>query len=273
MEGNIFVNVALTSALNDYLKFKKEPLNPEYNSFYVLLIRTLVVIYDELDLYNPFKMLNEKGLDNNFQKFGLSTKRLQDFKRELLIFYQNQDNFEVAQNAFLEIQKILVEMFSYRTKYINPTKEEIDDFKAFLYTREDTEPYKVDLYNKYTPNSDLIVHYFYNKIFEVQHNFNFIEHKDIALSAEAYQLAGYNAVSVLRMKEEEIENINNKVYHFFRIKDNDLNKRSRLESAINYYKKYGNTITSGNGYVDLLLILSIVSTGLMFLVIIGIIFL
>ena len=74
----------------------------------------------------------------------------------------------------------------------------------------------------------------------------------------------------MRMKDSEIENINNKVYHFFRIKEADLNKRSRLENAIAYYKKYGNTITSGNGYVDLLLILGIVSTGLMFIILIGI---
>ena len=100
-------------------------------------------------------------------------------------------------------------------------------------------------------------------MYEVSHNYTFNALKEVALRAEAYQLAGYNAVEVMNMKEEDILNINNKVYHFFRIKDNDTNKRGRLEEAINYYKKYGNTITSGNGYVDLLLILSVIATSLM----------
>ncbi len=72
------------------------------------------------------------------------------------------------------------------------------------------------------------------------------------------------------MKEEDILNINNKVYHFFRIKDTDTNKRGRLEDAIAYYKKYGSTMTTGNGYVDLLLLLSVITTGLMVVVLIGI---
>ena len=70
------------------------------------------------------------------------------------------------------------------------------------------------------------------------------------------------------MSDKDIENVNNKVYHFFRIKDSDLNKRKRLESAIEYYKKYGNTLTSGNGYVDMLLLSGMIATGMMVITII-----
>ena len=121
-----------------------------------------------------------------------------------------------------------------------------------------------------TPNSEEISHYLNSKLFEQKHKFTLTEYKDIALSKDAYQIAGFNPVEIMNMSEKEIENINNKVYHFFRIRDNDLNKRNRLESAIDYYKKYGNTITSGKGYVDSLLLSGFIATGFMILTIIAI---
>ena len=78
------------------------------------------------------------------------------------------------------------------------------------------------------------------------------------------------ALKLLYHRAGEIVKYFLKVYHFFRIKDNDLNKRGRLDEAIRYYKKYGNTITSGNGYVDLLLLMSVIATGLMLVVLVGI---
>ena len=93
---------------------------------------------------------------------------------------------------------------------------------------------------------------------------------NISLSKEAYQIAGFNPIEVMNMSEKEIENVNNKVFHFFRIKDTDINKRKHLESAIDYYKKYGNNLTSGNGYVDSLLLAGFIATGVMVLTIVAI---
>ncbi len=270
MEGIVFINEAVTFAINKYLDSKEDPDSEEFNLFLVVVIRALVLIYGELDIMNPFRSNNEIGFDTNLKKFGLTETSLKEFKNQLLLFYHNQENLEISKDTFLEIQKKLIDMFTLRQKNVNASAEWINQFKSFLYLREDTNPFKFLLYTKYSPDSDEILYYFNSKVFEIQHQFHFTEYKEVALSAEAYQLAGYNAVSVMNMKEEEIENINNKVYHFFRIKDTDLNKRKRLESAIKYYKKYGNTITSGNGYVDLLLILSVVATGLMLVFLLGI---
>ena len=263
MEGTTFINDAFTKSIRDYLTYKNNPSREEFNSFCVVVVRILIQIYGELDIINPYRTNGEKGFKDNLTKFGYSEEALETFFNDMQTFYQNQENDEICKELFLKIQESLVDMFAYRKKQVVVSNEEIENFKKLLYTKENTTPSQFLLYNKYTPNEDTILHYLSSKLYEVSHNYTFNALKEVALRAEAYQLAGYNAVEVMNMKEEDILNINNKVYHFFRIKDNDTNKRGRLEEAINYYKKYGNTITSGNGYVDLLLILSVIATSLM----------
>lgn len=270
MEGNVFVNEAISTAIANYIKFKERPDRGEFHSFLVLVIRTLVLIYGELDIVNPYRTNNVVGFDMNLKKFGCGDDVIQELKRQMLLYFQNSQDEGMLRELFVSIEKTLIDLFALRKKSVDVSEEEVLQFKSLLYLKNDVNPFKMELYNKYTPNSDLLLYYLNNKLFEVKHNFTFTEFKDVALSAEAYQLAGFNAVEVMHLKEEEIENINNKVYHFFRIKDNDLNKRGRLDDAIRYYKKYGNTITSGNGYVDLLLLMSIIATGLMLVVLVGI---
>ncbi len=270
MEGNVFVNEAISKAIADYIKFKERPDRAEFHSFLVVVIRTLVLIYGELDIVNPYRTNNALGLDTNLKKFGCSEEVLQELKRQILLYSQNSENESLQRELFVSIEKTLIDLFALRKKSVDVSEEVVAQFKSLLYLKNDLNVYKKELYQKFTPNSDILFYYLNNKLFEVKHNFTFTEFKDVALSAEAYQLAGFNAVEVMHLKEEEIENINNKVYHFFRIKDNDLNKRGRLDEAIRYYKKYGNTITSGNGYVDLLLLMSVIATGLLLVVVAGI---
>lgn len=103
--------------------------------------------------------------------------------------------------------------------------DEIQQFKNLLYTKEDANPSKFALYSKYTPESDEIKNYYSNELFKLNHTYNFSEFKDSLLSNEAYQLAGYNLPEIQNKKEAEIQNINNKVFHFFNIKDNDKDKK------------------------------------------------
>ena len=171
------------------------------------------------------------------------------------------DTLAVKQD-FLSIQKSLIDMFMLKKSHVLISDDEIEQFKNLLYTKEDANPSKFAFYSKYTPESDEIKNYYNNELFKLSHIYNFTEFNDLLLSSEAYQLAGYNFPEIQNKKESEIQNINNKVYHFFNIKDSDENKRVRLENAILYYKKYGSPEHS-NGYVNLLLVLSMVATGLM----------
>lgn len=269
MEGTIFINDAISSSIQNYLNYKSNPNREEFNSFLVIVIRALTLIYGELDIINPYRTNNERGFNENIKKFGLSDNELLEFKEELQNYYLNDLNKVSNEELFINIQKKLIDMFVLRKSHVLVTDEEVNEFKSLLYTKDDINPSKFALYNLYTPNSVELINYLNSKLYEIKHEFKFTEYKDIALTSDAYQLAGFNAIEVMNMKEEEILNVNNKVYHFFRIKENDNNKRARLDDAILYYKKYGNTITSGNGFVDLMLLVSVVATILMVIVVVG----
>lgn len=273
MEGNIFVNEAFTTAIKKYIDFKNSPDSEEFNSFLVVIVRILTLIYGELDITNPYRTNNVVGLsgfDANLKKYGLSDNLLNEFKNQMLTYYQNENNIEILKEYFIKIQRMLVDMFILKRSHVLVDVPEINELRDLLYLNDDKNNIKKALYDKLSPESDEIKNYLSSRLFEQEHNFIFTEYKDIALSQEAYKLAGFNIVEVMNMSDQEIENINNKVYHFFRIKDTDLNKRKRLETAIDYYKKYGNAITSGNGYVDMLLLSGIVATGLMVVVLVAI---
>lgn len=270
MEGIVFVNDAFSSAIKKYLESKDAPESEEFNSFLVVVIRALIFIYGELDIINPYRTNHIAGFDANLKKYGLSDTLLEEFKAEMLNFYQNISNTSTLRNSFIKIQKILIDMFILKKSHVVISDDEIQDFQKLLYFKDDVQPIKAQFYQMVTPDSNEILYYFNSKLFGQKHNFVLTEYKEIALSQEAYQLAGYNIVEVMNMSDKEIENINNKVYHFFRIKDTDLNKRKRLESAVRYYKKYGNAITSGNGYVDMLLLSSIIATGFMIAILVAI---
>ena len=71
------------------------------------------------------------------------------------------------------------------------------------------------------------------------------------------------------MDAESVDKINENVYNFFDIDEDAENKSDLLNSAIANYKKYNSKLTSGNGYVDILLVMGVVVTGIMILSIVS----
>ncbi len=267
---NVFGNVALNYGFRVFLRSKEYKDGEDFNSFFCNVIRVLVLIYGETDIINAYKMDSFPTLIEIVTKYGFKESDFNDLLNNLQTFYDKGDNLVIATPLFIDIQKRLIDMFALKRKQVKVTDDEILEFSKLLYLKEDITPIKKKLYDLYTPNNDCIRNYLDYQMYNVSHKFTFTEYRDLALNKDAYQLAGFNANEILNMSDEEITNINNKVYHFFRIKENDVHKKSHLDEAVSYYKKYGNTITSGSGTVDLLLLLSIVATILLVIIVIGI---
>ena len=70
---------------------------------------------------------------------------------------------------------------------------------------------------------------------------------------------------IKNMSSSEIDNLNSKVYDYFKIRENAINKEYLLEKAIESKERELNKVTSGNGYVDILLVISIICTVVMLL--------
>lgn len=263
MEGNIFINDAFTKAINIYIENKQMENNPIFSTFPIMVIRALIYIYGELDIINPFRTNNEDrmgGFDSNVTKFGFSKKSLQEFKS----CFQKYSSAKIIPNAyFLKIEKYLIDMFFLRKRTLGATEEQIKNFQSLLYLSSNTNQVVLQDAANYIQNFQELDLYFQSKLYESNHNFTFLPYKQNTLIPEAYTVLGYTLDMVLQLDEPTLEQLNNKILNFFKIDPNTPDKTKRLKEAIIYYQRYGNSITSGNGYVDMLLLLSIVATVMM----------
>lgn len=264
MENKQFINEFFTNAINSYLDTKLESESPTFSSFPVIVIRSLIAIYGELDIINPYRTKNEirmGGFDSNIMKFGFSQKKLNDFKSSLEKY--DEIGEEGKNPYFVKIEKYLIDMFAKKITNVSMNKEEMENFEKLLYLS--TNPNEImqrDL-NRNTQNKTLIDEYYQSKIFEASHHFKLLPYKKNTLLPEAYTVLGYTLESIASMDEITLNNLNNQIFSFFHIEISDQNKMNRLKEAVSYYKKYGNALTSGNGYVDMLLLVSVIATVMM----------
>lgn len=266
MGADIFINQAFTSAINQYIVNKENESTPIFFSFPVMVIRTLTFIYGELDIINPFRTSNENrmgGFDTNITKFGFSIKKLQDFKRCFQSYFEAQTQGKPTNSFLLQIEKYLIDMFFIRKKAIQITETQEKEFLNYLYLSNNSNPYiqqEISIKNINTKELDL---YYQTKYFESNHDFKILPYQKNTLIPEAYTTLGYTLENISIMDENTLEQLNLKILNFFRIDAEDKNKMEHLKQAIAYYKRYNNAFTTGNGYVDMLLLLSVIATVLM----------
>ena len=83
------------------------------------------------------------------------------------------------------------------------------------------------------------------------------------LNVKAYELLNYSMDQINNMDASEIDRVNHQVYDYFKIRENAINKEYLLDKAIEAIEREQNKVTSGNGYVDILLVMSIICTVIM----------
>ena len=264
MIGNVFINKVVSHAIELYLKYKDKPEEPDYHRFLVMAIRTLVFLYGELDIINPYITQNEHnmgGFDNNLTKFGFPNNALEDFKNQFLIFLEEAKNSKVPNSGFIQIEKYFIDMFFYKKKSMNLTEEDVLKFQEYLYIPSNSDPYIQNDMKRFLSDQNVIQLYFESKKFESEHDFSLEEIPRDILSSDAYQVLGYSMDQVYNFTDQDLQAVNNRVYQFFHVHPTEPNKDELLEKAVNYYKRYGNRVTTGNGYVDFLMFASVLATA------------
>lgn len=265
MIGKPFINDVINKAIEDYLKFKATPANPMFSTFPVMAIRTLIYIYGELDIINPYITRNEQslgGFDGNLTKYGFPEEKVEDFKNAFLKYQESLTKNVIPNEGMVMIQKYLMEMYLMKEKnmHLDITLEE--EFKSYLYFSSNPNPYiqkDLPLLGNY---ANQLQSYFQSIAFEMHHNFSLEEERRIIYPYVAYQVLGYNINQINALSDIDLKKVNDNVLNFFRINKEEPNKEDMLLKAISYYQKYGNRLTSGNGYVDMLLFLSVLVTAL-----------
>lgn len=261
-----FVNDAFAKALVDYQNSCDKPKGITYNSFLVVVIRALICLYGELDIINPFIAQDEDLLVTNLSKFGYSKENIASFFANLNNYYQeelknNNRKFKIKNPYFIMVQKNLVDMLIAKKLNFYLTEVEVKEFYDLLYTPYTTNPLRLSYNYLMTENTLEVDEYFKKQmkdnvkvVLPVEKHF---------LNVRAYEILNYNIDDLMKLDSAEIDKINTQVFDFFKIRENAINKEYLLEKAIEAYDDEANKVTSGNGYVDILLVISIICTIMM----------
>jgi hypothetical protein len=89
------------------------------------------------------------------------------------------------------------------------------------------------------------------------------------LMKEAYEMGGYSYDNIIKMNEQQLFDINNKVFEYFNIDQSKEDKYLRLEQAVEYFKDFPKeNVKSENGYVEFLLLSGFISVSLLVILIV-----
>lgn len=264
MKNNIFVNEGFNYALNEYIEHKNNPNGVEFNSFLVVVIRLLTIIYDELDLLTPYYLKNEESLDMNLKKYGYPKEDIYIFKSYINQYYDN-----ASEEKFVLLQKMLIDMFACKKASLKLAPKELDSFRDLLYTPWACNPLIIS-YNFFMSNNLLeISKYFDEKITQVKPKV-VIRPREV-LNMGAYKMLNYDADVIDKMTADELDEVNKKVYNHLSINENAINKDYLIDKAVYDFNHPKPAMTTGNGYIDILYILAIIATIILIILIITII--
>lgn len=263
MESGVFVNKGFTFALSEYLNNKNNPNGIDYNSFYAMVIRMLALIYDELDIINPYYINNYQTLLTNLIKYGYSSSDVQKFFVTLDEYYRNENS-----DGFVFIQKSLVDMFVKKNSSMKLAEEEKYAFRDMLYSPDSSNPLRVSYNYLMAKDPYEVLNYFSTQI--IQHEYVEPEKSKETLNFDAYQALNYSIDDIKKMSATELDSVNKEVYRFFDISEDAINKKYLLDQAVYNHNNPKPTFASA-GFMNILFFISILAAVGMIALIIGLI--
>ena len=265
---NYFINEALDKAINDYLSSKQDVDGKIYNSFLVVFIRILCLIYGELDIINPYYTNNSDMFKYNLKRYNCPDDVIDNLMLLLDMYYKielkNENSLDKEENNyFVEVQKKLIDLFIYKIENYEVNDLEYKSFFDLLYTPATSNPLRQSYNYLKALNPFEVATYYQERINNAKKFGKKIEQKEL-LNLDIYKLFNYKLSDISRMNNEELKNLNKNIYASLNINENAVNKNYLLEEAINKLKyNDNNKVTTGNGYVDILIIMSIIVTSIM----------
>ena len=266
-----FINEAFDKAINDYLNFKNNPESVRFNSFLTVVIRLLVTMYSELDIINPYITDNDDALKDNLAKYEYPKEDIEFFLENIQMFFdieKDNSNLNIKRDNpyFITIQKQLIDMFVMKKLNFHLTNDEIKNFYNLLYTENTPNVLRLSYNYLMCSNASEIDNYFKR---EMKDNIKIIKPTEKkVLNMRAYEILNYSMDNINEMDSDEIDKLNHQVYDYFKIRENAINKEYLLDEAVKAFDRKHAKVTTGNGYVDILLVMSVITT---FLFVVGLV--
>lgn len=239
MNGTVFINSGLDYAIKEFLAYEYNYNSIKYQSFYVIVVRILILIYGEVDIINPFKTMNEKGMggfDVNLGKFGYPLSEINHFKEDFFNYFQldMQSSALIVKpkNRFMvEVQKDLIDMFFCKVHSIKVDDSEIAQFYNMIYTMDNKNTYMKSYNLLVAPDVDEVKRYFDSRLFQLQNaltlNPIILNRLDFAI----YNHFGITNEIVMAWNQNQVDSVNEQIFDYAQTSFDDpelLDKMNRL---------------------------------------------
>ena len=219
------------------------------------VIKALTIIYGEKSILLPYKIDNEKAFECNLLMYDLKESEMRAFIKYMNAYYYFLKNYKSHEKA----TGLINEMINKRSKRREFTLEEIKEFDTIFNPSEGTLKQLKKLIS--TDNGLIIKKWEDNKYGLTNTQVRLMTINPNLLNPDRYLRFGYDIKQVAVLSNAEIDHINNKIIE-------EENRIFELEKKPSLFKKSNLVLTTGNGFVDKLMIVSIVMTEIMIGVII-----
>lgn len=253
----IFINPSIENGITSYMLYSEGKTYPPIYTFEMNVIKSLTIIYGEKSILLPYKIDNEKAFECNLLMYDLKESDMKNFIRYMNDYYEFMKNYKSEKKATgltTEIEKILLEMIIKRSKRKEFTPEEIKEFDK-IFNPIDGNLKKIK--SLISSDSGLIARAWESNKFELSNTqMRMIAVNPNLLDSNLYSKYGYSIKTIASLSEEEIEKVN----HIITIEENRVKVTPEKKTV---FKRGKIVLTTGNGFVDKLMLVSIVATELM----------
>lgn len=253
-----FINPAIENGIRSYMLYKEGKTYPAIYTYEMNVIKILTIIYGEKSILLPYKIDNEKAFECNLLMYDLKENDMLNFFKYFNEYYEFMQNYKSEKKATgltTEIEKILIEMIIKRGKRKEYTNQELSEFDKIF------NPIEGNLKNiksLISVNNGLIARAWETNKYELTNTqLRMIAVNPNLLDSSIYSKYGYNITTIASLSEEEIENVN----HIIIVEENRVISTPEKKNIFRKSNKI--VLTTGNGFVDKLMLLSIIATELM----------
>ncbi len=261
MEPKTFINKGIETGIKSYISYKNGDGVMGVSIAEFSIIKMLTDIYGEINITNPYKSLNEETLKKNLTVYGILDSEVNVFLNNIGKYHEWIYTSKPGEKTHLlnSIELTLINMILKKNANKKIPEEEIYIYDQYfsnmttsinkvrtLINEEITKINKIWLRKKAQLNSNIKLEIIKPKL----------------LPTELYLRYGLKLEEVTRLPNYKIDEINARI----------IAEESNVGGGISIDNPKQLVLTSGSGFVDTIVILSVITTEIMIGLIIAFIF-
>ncbi|MDD4705589.1 MAG: hypothetical protein PHS24_00035 [Bacilli bacterium] len=248
----VFINNAIHNGIINYLNYIEDKAIDKIHIFEFSVVQVLVSVYGEINIINPFKLGKEESFKKNLLLYGLKESEMEMFIKYMRDYdsWLNSLHEETKTKLLTQIETIMINMVLLKSNFHKITEKEIEKYNNFF---DPTDGDIVKLQDLIVEDKTFISGLWKRKRFQLKADISLETIQPELLSPDIYQKYGLSIDDVKKLSNIKINEINEKIE---KEETNNEGDKPKFDP-----KKL--VLTSGSGFVDTIVLLSIMATEIM----------